>query len=72
MQIPPNMENQDRIWENHEYSFFFWSFSGSDSKELAMEITSLNLDFLGESNHMKLCKNNIKLSAAVGLVKYKL
>ena len=37
-----------------------------------MEITSLNPDFLGESNYMKLCKNNVKLSAAVGLVKYKL
>ena len=39
-----------------------------------MEITSesLNLDFLGESNYMKLCKNEIKLSAAIGLVKYKL
>ena len=34
-----------------------------------MEITSLNPDFLGESNYMYLCKNNIKLSAAVGLVR---
>ena len=51
--------------------FFFSSSSASDSKEFAMEITSVNPDFLGESNHIQLCKNNIKLSAAVGLVKCK-
>ena len=64
----------DLLGTEDEYSFFFFfsSFSASDSKELAMEITSLNPDFLGESNYMKLCKNKIKLSAAVGLVKYKL
>ena len=60
-------------------SFFFLVFfrlqtllqSSSDSKEFAMEITSVNPDFLGESNNIQLCKNNIKLSAAVGLVKCK-
>ena len=53
------------------FHFFFSSSSASDFKELAMEIISLNPDFLGESNYMKLCKTNIKLSAAVGLVKRK-
>ena len=53
------------------FHFFFSSSSASDSKEFAMEITSVNPDFLGESNHIQLCKNNIKLSAAVGLVKCK-
>ena len=53
------------------FHFFFSSSLAWDSKELAMEITSLNPDFLGESNYMSLCKNNIKLSAAVGLVKWR-
>ena len=45
---------------NHSYSVFSLTWPASiqiywnkrDSKELAMEITSLNPDFLGESNYM--------------------
>ena len=44
---------RDLLGAEEEYSIFFLlSSSAWDSKELAMEITSLNPDFLGESNYM--------------------
>ena len=51
----------DLLGTEEEYSIiFFSSSSASDSKELAMEITFLDPDFLGESNYMKLCKNQVE------------
>ena len=71
--LRPQSPKFDLLGAEEEYFIiFFSSSSASDSKELAMEIISLNPGFLGEPNYMKLCKNNIKLSAAVGLVKCKL
>ena len=42
---------RDLLGAEEEY-IFFSSSSAWESKELAMEITSLNSDFLGESNYM--------------------
>ena len=46
---------RDLLGDEEEYFIFFFSSSSAwGSRELAMEITSSNPDFLGESNYMTL------------------
>ena len=49
--LPALFTCRDLLGAEEEYSIFF-SRLLQDSKELAMEITSLNPDFLGDSNYM--------------------